>query len=255
MNNTFSFYNFGGTKINLTSPQKVLKILKKYNYGSSNYICIFGLNILIRSYCDENLRKALNNSYINPLHGKSIELFLKIKGFKNTKTVDGVYILKNLLKENISHYFYGTNDSTLSKIKIKIKKDFPNAKIVGYKAPPNIEIDEIKGHKKIESDVLEINALRPNIVWIGLGGIKQDLLMYHYYKYFDNSLLIGVGAVFDYFAGNLKLSSDQVKNAGMRWLYRLFLQPKLVGKTVQTIYFTINLLFKYFIDKINRVWL
>ena len=51
-----------------------------------------------------------------------------------------------------------------------------------------------------------INSLKPNIIWIGIGGWKQDILMNNYLKYLDSGLMIGVGAVFDIFSGEIKHS-------------------------------------------------
>ena len=65
-------------------------------------------------------------------------------------------------------------------------------------------------------------------------------------KYLDKSLLIGIGAVFDYFAGNLVLSSEKVKSFGLRWLHRLIRQPHLIIKKVQMI----GILTKVFLKKL-----
>lgn len=239
-----------GTKISLTTPKQVLEKIKNYEFKESNYIDIFGLYVLTQSYTNNILQKALNNSFLNPLHGKSIEFYLKVKGYRDIETVDGVFLLEKLLNEKTSHYFYGTNDTTLERIRIRIENEFREATVAGYKSPPLIDIDKIENNPLIKRDIKEINRLKPNIVWIGIGGVKQDLLMYYYHKYFDNSLMIGVGAVFDYFSGNLSLSSDNVKNLGMRWLYRLFLQPRLIKKTLYTIWLSIIYLTKHFIKKI-----
>ncbi|MBA7588915.1 N-acetylglucosaminyldiphosphoundecaprenol N-acetyl-beta-D-mannosaminyltransferase [subsurface metagenome] len=243
------FY-LNGTKISLTNPEKVFNTIKNHEYNESNYICLFGLYPLTQSFKDKILQSALNNSFLNPLHGKSIELYFRAKGHKNIQTTDGVYLLNRLLNEKMSHYFYGTNVATLNKIKDKINQEYPNAKIIGYKEPPLIEIDNIIDNPQIKLDFIEINKQKPNIIWIGLGGIKQDLVMYNYMKYLDKSLMIGVGAVFDYFAGNLSLSSEKVKKFGFRWLYRLFLQPILIKKIIRAVFLTITLFIKLLINRI-----
>ena len=222
-----------GTKISLTNREEVIGNIKKYNFNTSNYICIFGLYPLVQSHKNEELEKAYNNSIFNPLHGKSIEFYLRLKGHKNIQTVDGVYLLTKLLNENLSHYFYGTNNQTLGIMRNRIKKHFPSSNILGYKAPPlQIDNNKIKDNAIIKSDIIEINQQKPNIVWIGLGGIKQDLLMYHYSQYLNNSLMIGVGAAFNYFAGNLNLSSELTKILGLRWFHRLVRQPQLFSRYV-----------------------
>ena len=44
--------------------------------------------------------------------------------------------------------------------------------------------------------------------------------MAHYAKHFDNSILIGVGAVFDYISGDVKKSPEWIKKLYLSWLYR-----------------------------------
>ena len=50
-----------GTKISLTNPEGVIGDIKKYNFNTSNYICIFGLYPLIQSHQNKELEKEYNN--------------------------------------------------------------------------------------------------------------------------------------------------------------------------------------------------
>lgn len=237
------FY-IGRTKISLTNPDLVLKEIKSYDFTGSEYISLFGLYPLAKSFENQELRKALNYSYLNPVHGRLVEAYLKLKGKKNIQAVDGVFLLDNLLRENVTHYFYGANQETLEKIRKKIESDYPKALISGYKEPPLIELNAVKNNEQLKADLIEINNSKPNIIWVGLGGIKQDLVMYHYSKYLDRSLMIGVGAVFDYFAGNLKLSSATVKKSGLRWFHRLIQEPHLIKKKIEIGRILLSLPFK-----------
>lgn len=233
-----------GTKISLSNPHFVLNEIKRYRYEVPNYMCLFGLYPLVKSFEDQELKEALNSSYLNPLHGKLVEVYLRLKGEKNIRSVDGVYLLDKLLREPVTHYFYGANHETLEKIRNKIESEYPEASICGYKEPPIVSLEEIKNNAQLKKDILEINESQPNIIWVGLGGIKQDLVMYHYAKYLDHSLMIGVGAVFDYFSGNLKLSSNTVKRSGFRWLHRLIQQPHLIKKKMEIAKILLSLPFK-----------
>lgn len=226
-------YSFKGTKVNITTPTNVIEAITNYSYKKSAYICIFGLYVLSESFKDKELQIALNSSLMNPLHGKTIEFYLRMKRYDNIKTVDGLYLFDKLLNENLTHYFYGTNDSTLVEMKKNILNQYPDSEVLGYKEAPFIENNQIVENKLLIKDFQTINDFKPNIVWIGLGGIKQDLVMYNYSKYCTNSIMIGVGAAFDYFAGNISLSSERVKSMGLRWLHRGLLQPKMLKRVMR----------------------
>ena len=46
----------------------------------------------------------------------------------------------------------------------------------------------------------------------------------------DVSIMLGVGAAFDFHAGNLVDSPQWMKNAGLQWLHRLCSEPKRLWK-------------------------
>lgn len=218
-------YYLLGTKVSLTNSQNVLDIIKNYDFSKNNYICLFGLLELLQSYTNLEFQNSLNNSLINPLHSRLIEFYLNIKGNKNIEPIDALWFFKELLNENLTHFFYGSNDNTLNKISKKISTEFSNSKVLGYKSAPFVNVDEIKNNDLIKNDIKFINSKKPDIIWIGIGGWKQDLLMHYFYKYLDKGLMIGVGAVFDLFADNIKLSPLWMKRMGIRWLYYLIQQP------------------------------
>ena len=104
-------------------------------------------------------------------------------------------------------------------------------------AVPVHELEE-ESISETQKDIMQIKLQKPDIVWIGLGGEKQTLLMYNYHEKLGCGLMIGVGAVFDYFVGNIHLSPNWVKNIGLRWLYRLIQQPWLIKKYIYLIKYT-----------------
>ena len=77
--------------------------------------------------------------------------------------------------------------------------------------------------------VERINAARADFVWVGLGAPKQEKWMYEH-KGRINGLMIGVGAGFDYFAGNIKRAPMWMQKCSLEWLYRLMQDPKRLFK-------------------------
>ena len=53
--------------------------------------------------------------------------------------------------------------------------------------------------------------------------------------------MIGVGAGFDYFAGNIKRAPQWMQKANLEWLYRLLQDPKRLFK-------------RYFVTNIEFIW-
>ena len=69
-----------------------------------------------------------------------------------------------------------------------------------------------------------INKANPDFVWVGLGAPKQENWMYNH-KGRVNALMVGVGAAFDYLAGNIKRAPMWMQKLNLEWLYRLIQDP------------------------------
>lgn len=110
-------------------------------------------------------------------------------------------------------------------------KEFPNAHLVGFKAPPFVDLQQRNENNIIKNDLIEINKLKPDIIWIGISTVKQDFLMYNHLKYLDQGIMIGVGAVFLYMAGVIKKGPEWVKQLGLRWILRLIQEPKRLWRS------------------------
>ena len=67
-------------------------------------------------------------------------------------------------------------------------------------------------------------------MWIGLSTPKQERFMASHstdgsYP-LDVSIMLGVGAAFDYHSENIKDAPQWLKDVGMQWCHRLFSEPK-----------------------------
>ena len=213
------------TFISIITFKEVLNVIVHNNEEQAKYVCLTDINVLVDSFKNEKLRNALNSAFLNLPDGKSIELYSRLKGVKHLKTISGYWLLLELLKTNKRHVFYGANSEKLLKIKLFVEKQYPNAHVLEYKEPPIIDITNIKENNRIKLDIVEINKLNPDVVWIGVGGVKQDILMHEYCKYLDAAFMIGVGAVFDYISGDVKKSPEWIKKIYLRWLYRAIFSP------------------------------
>ena len=76
-----------------------------------------------------------------------------------------------------------------------------------------------------EKAVAEINAAAPDFVWVGLGAPKQERWMAAH-EDSVRALMIGVGAAFDYEAGNIRRAPAWMQKHNLEWLYRLIQDPK-----------------------------
>ena len=63
-----------------------------------------------------------------------------------------------------------------------------------------------------------INAARPDIIWVGLSTPKQERWMASHIGRLEAPVLIGVGAAFDFLAGEKKQAPGWMQRNGLEWL-------------------------------------
>jgi N-acetylglucosaminyldiphosphoundecaprenol N-acetyl-beta-D-mannosaminyltransferase len=190
------------------------------------YISFPDIYNIVRSNQDQFLKNIYKSSTLTLPDGKPSQFFLKKKGVENVTTISGYWLCKKLLETELTHFFYGTSEVNLNLMKMYFLKEHSKAKILGFKSPPFISEEEIKISKLIKYDLEEINKFKPNIIWVGISSPKQDLLMHYYHSVNRGTIMIGVGAVFDYFAGTAHMGPEWIKKMGLRWLYQLLRDPK-----------------------------
>ena len=93
--------------------------------------------------------------------------------------------------------------------------------------------------KKEDEGVIQmINESNADFVWIGLGAPKQERWMAEH-QGLIKGFMVGVGAAFDYEAGNIDRAPNWMQKMNLEWLYRLMQEPKRLFKR----YFYTNIVF------------
>lgn len=234
---------------NPTSYEELISFLK-IDKNRIGYICFPDLYNIFRANDDEKIAQIYDSSTLTMPDGIPSKFLLKRKGYPKAITISGYWLCKKLFETNLTHYFYGTTPQNIKLMEQRIKEEFPNAKILGFKSPPFVNENDICNHQEIESDLKLISELKPDLIWIGIGSPKQDMLMYYHNLNSEGTIMLGVGAVFDYFAGTAFMGPEWLKKIGLRWFYHLIKDPKRYSKRIAyTISNTIKVIFK--IKKLN----
>ena len=141
-----------------------------------------------------------------------------------------------------SHYFLGGSPECGKKLRKRLLERNPQLNVVGsYHGECNPE-----GTLEDQSKVIqELQALRPDFLWIGLGTPKQYRLIHRLKPLLPSGILLAVGFAFDVNAGTKPDAPAWMQRAGLTWAYRLATEPRrLAGR-----YFYWNSLFLYYLLK------
>uniref|UniRef100_UPI003BAAE0DA WecB/TagA/CpsF family glycosyltransferase n=1 Tax=Stappia sp. TaxID=1870903 RepID=UPI003BAAE0DA len=75
-----------------------------------------------------------------------------------------------------------------------------------------------------------INAARPDILLVAMGNPKQEFLIDRLFDHLDVPLAIGVGALFDFTAGEVVRAPSLLRRTGLEWVFRFLQEPRRLGK-------------------------
>ncbi len=215
-----------GVHIAAVNMNWVLEYLRKNILDiKGDYICVSNVHTTVTSYEDSKYLDIQNNALMALPDGGPLSSLGRKRGYINMERVTGPSLMGEVFKEGYRHYFYGSTEETLELLKDKLTKNYPNMTIVGMYSPPFRPLTEEEDQEVIK----QINDTNPDFVWIGLGAPKQEIWMSEHQGKI-NGLMIGVGAGFDYYAGNIKRAPLWMQNHNLEWLYRLIQDPKRLFK-------------------------
>lgn len=200
-------------------------IHQNLNELSGDYICVSNVHTTIMSYEDADYAAIQNNAVLAIPDGGPLSTVGRKRGFYTMDRTTGPSLMGELFKgsayKSYRHYFYGSTADTLEKLREKLKETYPGICICGMYSPPFHPLTKEEDHQIIK----RINAARPDIIWIGLGAPKQEQWMStHQGKVCG--VMIGVGAGFDYYAGNISRAPEWMQRFNLEWFYRLIQDPK-----------------------------
>ena len=220
-----------GVNINLTNLDNTLNKCSQFiGEKDKAYICLAPAHSVMDCYYDEEVRLSFNNSSLTVPDGMGVVWILKLKGNQSVGRVYGPDLLLNLCEMSIQagwkHYFYGSTKRILHDLEMNLVKKFPGLRISGTHSPPFTTGKLIEDQEIID----QINGAAPDIIWVGLGSPKQDIWMAENRDRLNASILIGVGAAFDFISGNTKQAPRWIQRSGFEWLFRLMSEPGRLWK-------------------------
>jgi len=130
------------------------------------------------------------------------------------------------LARNWRHFFYGGKEGVAEEMARRLKRRYPGLVVCGSYCPPFGELSPEEDRRVVDL----INATQPDIVWVGLGLLKQERWIAEHLGRVRAPWMIGVGAAFDYHAGTVPWAPSVLRALGLEWLFRLVVQPRLRAK-------------------------
>jgi N-acetylglucosaminyldiphosphoundecaprenol N-acetyl-beta-D-mannosaminyltransferase len=198
------------------------------------YICAAGVHGVIEAQRDLALREIYSRALLVVPDGMPTVWMGRLQGLRDMLRVFGPDLMLAAFASpalhGCSHFLYGGNEGVAEQLQAMLRRRFPQARIVGRYTPPFRPLNDAESASLCET----VAIAKPDITWIGLSTPKQERFMAEYLPRLQTTVMIGVGAAFDFHTGRLKDSPAWVKQMGLQWLHRLAQEPKRLGKRYLT---------------------
>ncbi len=192
---------------------------------AGGFITVTGAHGIVAAQSDARLRDTINQGRLALPDGMPAVWLGRLKG-RAVARVAGSDFIKDVLGDprarTIRHYFYGGAPEPAQRIVAKATQVLGPAAIAGWYSPPMREAGALE-----EPEVIaQIVAARPDVIWVGLSTPKQEYWMANHVRHFPGTMLVGIGAALDTFAGLQPRAPAWMRSAGLEWLYRLAQEPQ-----------------------------
>lgn len=206
-------------------------ILEETRLGKARgYVTVNNTHTMMEGFWNAGYRRIINQSYLSIPDGKPLQIMGKLKGKKEIARLFGPTVMEKFIdwgrKDGVRHFFLGSSEENLAKLKAEIERKYPGTNIAGMISPPYKPMTEWNNDEFIGV----INRVKPDFIWIGLGAPKQEYWMFEHHSKVSSGLLFGIGAGFDYLAGRTRHAPQWMKRFSLEWLYRLIQEPGRLWK-------------------------
>jgi N-acetylglucosaminyldiphosphoundecaprenol N-acetyl-beta-D-mannosaminyltransferase len=184
------------------------------------------VHTLMESHRDPKLRTIINQADLATPDGMPLVWLCRFQGQKEVTRVYGPDLMLAYCEHSVvagyRHFFYGGAPGVAEQLATTLQQRYPGLQVAGTHAPPFRSV----GTKEDEAVIEAINALQPDIIWVGLGTPKQDYWLAQHRHLLNAPVLVAVGAAFDMLSGNLPQAPLWMQRSGIEWLFRLYQEPR-----------------------------
>ncbi|MET0554540.1 MAG: WecB/TagA/CpsF family glycosyltransferase [Vicinamibacteria bacterium] len=236
----FSSQRVLGMRVDAVDPARTLSAVEaSVATGRRVYVCFANVHAVMEARADREARRAYERSDLTVADGMPLVWLGRRRGFSGIARVYGpdftLLACERAAAAGWSVFFYGAAPGVADRMAERLRARFPALRVAGTLSPPF-------GALRPDEDaalVRTVNAARPDVVFVGLGCPRQEKWMASHRAAIEAPVLLGVGAAFDFHAGEVRQAPRWMMKAGLEWLYRLSREPRRLWRR----YLVLNPLF------------
>ncbi|OEU47756.1 MAG: hypothetical protein BA866_00140 [Desulfobulbaceae bacterium S5133MH15] len=197
------------------------------NNGNNTYISITNTESIYHAIRIGSHHRYIKGATFSCCDGIGVVLAGKMLGY-NIPRLHGPDLMLKCCEYGVNkkwrHFFYGGKEGVPELLSDKLTQRFPGMITVGTHAPLFRPLTP----EEDKAIIKHINKANPDILWVGLGLLKQEKWIAEHLGKLNVPWMIGVGAAFDFHAGTIKRAPRFFRRLGLEWLYRFTFEPRML---------------------------
>jgi N-acetylglucosaminyldiphosphoundecaprenol N-acetyl-beta-D-mannosaminyltransferase len=205
----------------------VAHVLAELAAGRGGRIITPNVDILRRTAQDADARRHVASATVVVADGAPLIWASRLAGKPLPTRVAGsdlIWSLSEALgRKGRSVYLLGGEPGTARIAASVLGVRFPGLELSGFDSPPfGFDADPIA----LESVCRRVVAARPDLVFVGLGFPKQELVIERLQDLLPQTWFMGCGAAIGFVAGVRRRAPGWMQRTGLEWLHRLISEPR-----------------------------
>jgi N-acetylglucosaminyldiphosphoundecaprenol N-acetyl-beta-D-mannosaminyltransferase len=215
-----------GTRVDaVTYASAADRIIGWARNEESRMVCVATVHTVMEGHDDPRFRAVVNGADLVTADGMPLVWGLRRLGLPEATRVYGPdltpIVLARAEEAGVPVGFFGGTPPVLSRLADRVRARYPNLEIAYAASPPFGSLSEL-ARAGVARDIAGSGA---RVLFVGLGCPKQERWM-HAMRGAVPSVMLGVGAAFDFLAGEKPQAPRWMMAVGLEWLFRLASEPR-----------------------------
>jgi N-acetylglucosaminyldiphosphoundecaprenol N-acetyl-beta-D-mannosaminyltransferase len=201
-------------------------VIERAASGLGGYACLANVHVMATARRIASLREALEIAWAVFPDGAPIAWLQRRIGAVAARRVAGPDLMLAVFDRGrqvgIRHFLFGSTPAVVADLESHLSERYPGVEIAGTYSPAN-------GQEDTGEALAGVRAAEAHIVWVALGAPKQEVWARTHAPSLAPSLVLPVGAAFDFNAHTKPRAPLWMQRSGLEWLHRLATEPSRLG--------------------------
>ena len=213
-----------GVKIHNSSQADAIALIESWLLKSdlSRSVFLVNAHTLNLAADDTQFKTVLTTANRVFGDGTGVRWAARLRGTRIIDNLVGTDLIPRLFTDTANrgyrYFLLGANEDTIARAAKKCEATFPGWNLAGYH---HGYADQAQTPGLLE----QINSAQPHLLLVGMGNPLQEEWIDQHQGQLRVPVCVGVGGLFDHWAGNIERAPAWVRRQGFEWFHLMLQQP------------------------------